>query len=272
MQPGALAAALALGLTGAAPAPAPPTVQVSAIPEFGSVQPGGSFRVALRLRIPDGYHISWVNPGRTGLPTTVAWRTPPGIGVGATEWPYPERDVSEGMVNHVYRGDAVVVTRFRADTTVRRRAVLRAELSWGLCGTGCRLQRDTVEIALPVRDRAPEAGSAWRAIGPSLEQLPLTHTDLTVRALARPEGVRLTVEGPQLGPAAGTATYFPRSGGLAVVVPLRREGGTIALTLPGGMSDGDPRRLEGLLVADSPWLVGSLRRALAVEAAVQPES
>jgi len=271
MRPYALAAVLALCLTGAVPALAPPAVHVSAIPEFGSVRPGGAFRIALRLRIPDGYHISWVNPGRTGLPTTIVWRTPPGIGVGATEWPYPEREVAEGLVNHVYRGDAVVVTQFRMDSAVGRRAVLRAELSWGLCGTRCRLQRDTVEIALPVRDGASETGSAWRAIEPSLARLPLTGAELTVRALARPDGVRLTIEGAGAGPAAGTATYFPRSGGLAVVVPWRWDGGTIALTLPGGTADGDPRRLAGLLVADRPWLAGSERRALAVDAAVQPE-
>lgn len=85
-----VACAIALPVAGRAAAQAP-EVQVSAVPEYAAVRAGSSFRVAVRLRIPEGWHIYWTNPGPGGLPTTVAWHLPGGVTAGETEWPFPRR-------------------------------------------------------------------------------------------------------------------------------------------------------------------------------------
>ena len=64
-----------------------PTVAVTATPELVSLRPGTAFRVALRLTIPEGWHINWKRPGQTGLPTTITWRTPSWIAAGEAAWP-----------------------------------------------------------------------------------------------------------------------------------------------------------------------------------------
>jgi DsbC/DsbD-like thiol-disulfide interchange protein len=265
-----LAVALALCMSGAARAQVPPAVQVSAIPEVASIAPGGAFRVAVRLRIPDGCHISWINPGQSGLPTTIAWQAPTGVSAGETEWPYPERDETAGFVSHVYRGVAVVVTRFLADSSLRTGvAVLRAELSWGLCGATCVPHRDTVALSLPVRRGPAETTAQWRALAPSLDALPLASTALTVRAVALGDSVRLTIAGSPLSArTSGTVTFFPRPSGVAVVAAIRRRGRVVTVTLPARAFRVRPSRLAGVLVADGPWLVGSQRRALAIDAVV----
>jgi len=266
-----LAAALALGVTGAARAQAPPAVQAAAIPEFASVAPGGAFRVAVRLRIPVGCHISWVNPGQSGLPTTIAWQMPTGVSADETLWPYPERDETAGFVSHVYRGVAVVVTRFLVDSAFRGGAVaLRADLSWGLCGATCVPQRETVAVTLPVRPRPVGPTAEWRALTPSLEALPAASTSLVVRAVALGDSIRLTIAGSPLdAPTSGTVTFFPQPSGVAVVVAVRRWGCGVAVTLPARAFRSRPSRLAGVLVADGPWLVGSRRRALAIDAVVE---
>lgn len=266
-----LAAALALCVAAAARAQAPAVVQVAAIPEVAAIGPGGAFRVAVRLRVPEGCHIGWVNPGQSGLPTTIAWQMPTGVSAEETQWPYPERDETAGFVSHVYRGVAVVVTRFTVDSSLRgSSADLRADLSWGLCGTTCIPQRETVALTLPVRPRPAEPAAEWRALTPSIEALPAVSTSLTVRAVALGDSVRLTIAGsPLIVLTSATATFFPLRSGVAVVVAVRRRGRDVTLTLPTSAVRALPSRVAGVLVADRPWLAGSRRRALAIDAVVE---
>lgn len=262
-------AALALAAAGAARAQAPSRVRVEAIPEFASVTSGRAFHVAVRFTIPAGCHISWVNPGESGLPTTLTWKTPAGFLAEATEWPFPERDETAGLVSHVYRGAVVVVTQFVVDSAPRSgSAVLRAEFSWGVCGATCMPEKGAVEVPLPVRPGATEPTAAWRALEPSLEALPVAAVDLTVRAAARRDSVRLTITGPRMASMGGSAVFFPLPSGAAVVVRTQRTARGVTVTLPARILRGHPGELSGVLVAEQPWLTGSHQRALAVDAGV----
>jgi DsbC/DsbD-like thiol-disulfide interchange protein len=266
-----LAPTLGLCVTAAAGGKPPPRVQVTAVPELTSVTPGASFRVAVRLRIPDGYHISWTNPGQSGLPTTIAWRTPAGIAVEGTQWPYPERDVSAGLVGHVYRGEVVLVTRFRVDPSIRRGRTtdLRAVLTWGVCGDDCFSQRDTVALTLRVGGAPPEVARVWRGVVRSLDKLPAQDTTLRMKATLRGDSVHLTVTGAALrGTPPSAATFFPRPHGAAAVTAVQPVPGGLAFMLPADILSAPVGPLKGVLVADRPWLADSRRRALTVQATV----
>lgn len=271
MRPRLLVPTLALCVTAAGGGEPPPTVQVTAVPELTAVTPGASFRVALRLRIPDGYHISWTNPGQTGLPTAIAWSTPTGITVEETQWPYPERDVSAGLVGHVYHGEVVVVTRFRVDPSIQRgrTAGLRALLTWGLCGDECFPERDTVALPLRVGGDSPEVTRAWRRVASSLDRLPAEDATLAMKAALRGDSVRLTLTGADLGGAPPfEATFFPQPRGAAAVTAVQPVAGGVALMLPADVLISPVGPLQGVLVADRPWLADSTRRALIVRAAI----
>ncbi len=271
MHPRELVPALTLCVASAAGVHAQARVQLAIVPEFSSVAPGVAFRIAVRLRIPDGCHISWINPGQSGLPTTIAWRAPVGVSAAETQWPYPERDETAGLVSHVYRGVVVVVTPFIVDSSVRGSAVkLQANLSWGLCGATCTPQQDTVEVSLPIQRSVGETTAAWQAIAPSLGALPVTDTSLTARAVARGDSVRITIAGSPLSALTGsTATFFPRPSGVAVVVAVGHANRGITITLPVRPRRAPPSHVAGVLVADRAWLVGSHRRALAIEADIR---
>lgn len=271
MRPRLLVPALALCLTAAAGGEPPPRVQVTAVPELTAVTPGAGFRVAVRLRIPDGYHICWTNPGQIGLPTTLDWRTPAGVTVEGTRWPYPERDTSAGPVSHVLRGEVVVVTRFRVDPSLRPGPTtgLRAVLTWGLCGDRCIPQQDTVALPLTVGGALPEVTPAWRGLARGLDRLPAQDSTLRMKAALHGDGVRFTLTGAGLaGAPPSTATFFPRPSGAAAVAAVQPVAGGVALTLPAGILISPVGPLEGVLVADRPWLAHSTRRALAVRATV----
>jgi DsbC/DsbD-like thiol-disulfide interchange protein len=236
-----------------------PEVQVAAVPEFAAIAPGSPFRVALVLRIPAGWHIGWTNPGQSGLPTAVTWRAPRGIGVGEIAWPYPERDETQGIVSHVYRGAVAVVTMFRADSTARgarEAAELEAELSWGLCASVCVPQHRAVTVTVPIRAGRPAPSPAWAAVEAAASALPMRLAGLALEATERGDSVRLAVTGLREGPAPGSAvTFFPAElRRVAAVVPVRAIRGGVVVTLPGHVVSGLPAgRLAGVLVAERPW-------------------
>ena len=89
-----LACALALAVVAFAPgigaAPVRTAhVEAELIAERNALVPGTTATVALRLDIERGWHTYWRNPGESGLPTTLAWRLPPGYVAGDIEWPAP---------------------------------------------------------------------------------------------------------------------------------------------------------------------------------------
>lgn len=264
------AATLALCVVRGAGAQAP-EVQIAAVPEYPTVAPGGSFRVAVRLRIPEGWHIAWTNPGQNGLPTTVAWTAPRGISPGVTEWPYPERDEAEGQVSHIYRGEVVIVTSFHTVATAQGNvAVLHGEFRWGLCAKVCVPQTRTVEVSVPLRSGPAEASRGWRGLEADLEALPVQSAELRLHGVVHGDSVRLTIAGPAVGRLQRTtATFFPLERGAAVVVPIRAAPGTAVVTLPSRVLRSGSRQLAGILVAPPALLLTARRRALVVATVVE---
>ncbi len=140
-----------------------PVVIVSAVPEYVALAPGARQRIAVRLRIPAGWHIGWTNPGGTALPSTLAWRTPAGIGAGTTLWPAPDRDSTTDGTVLVLRGDVTIVTPVRVGPAAARGvAELVGTLHWGLCSDVCIPQERTVSVSFEVKHTGQaERSPAW---------------------------------------------------------------------------------------------------------------
>ncbi len=228
-----------------------PVVDVSAIPEFQTVQPGGAFRVAVRLQVPEGWHIYWINPGSAGLPTTLAWRVPAGVTAGATEWPYPETDDAGGEVTNVYRGNAVAFSSFTTARDASGRLALTADLVWGLCKVQCVRQSRTVSVTVPVATRASQRSAGWAAAEAAARFLPMRERGATLTAAVKGDSVRLVLAGLKAGPAAGSwVTFFPLEPGLrSVVAQVRPVPGGTAIALPKAAAGDSAARLAGVLVA-----------------------
>jgi len=265
---GTLACAAALAATARAQAP---VMDVGAIPEYDAVQPGGTFRVAIRLQVPEGWHIYWTNPGTSGLPTTLAWRVPAGVTAGATEWPYPETDDADGDVTNVYRGTVVAFSSFTAGRDASGRLTLSADLVWGLCRVQCVRQERTVTVTLAVSTRAPQRSADWAAAEAASRFLPMRERGATFTATARGDSVRLVLAGLKAGPAPGSwVTYFPLEPGLPSLVAQVRgaEGGTLIVLPRAVVGDSTAVRLTGVLVAAHAAGAPPPVRAIAVDAPV----
>src|SRR5258708_8234118 len=85
-------------------------VQAELVSERTALVPGQPITLALRLKMADGWHTYWRNPGDSGLPTTIAWKLPDGFGVGAIQWPAPRALPAGPLVNYGYEGEVLVLS------------------------------------------------------------------------------------------------------------------------------------------------------------------
>ncbi|HSD00509.1 MAG TPA: protein-disulfide reductase DsbD domain-containing protein, partial [Casimicrobiaceae bacterium] len=81
-----------------------PHVEAELVSESAAVVAGHRTTIALRLKIEDGWHTYWRNPGDSGLPTTIEWKLPPGFSAGAIQWPAPQALQVGPLVNYGYEG------------------------------------------------------------------------------------------------------------------------------------------------------------------------
>jgi DsbC/DsbD-like thiol-disulfide interchange protein len=259
---------LALAATARAQAP---QVEVTAIPEYPAVRPGTTFRVAVRLRVPDGWHIYWTNPGGGGVASTMAWHLPAGVRGGSTEWPYPETDDAGADVSHVYRGTVVLFSSFSAEPGIVGTVRLSADQGWGLCRIVCVQQHHTVTLALPVARGAATRSATWAEAAAAMRLLPMRERGASVDAVSQGDSVQLRITGLRAGPVPGSwVTFFPlEPGRRSIVVRVRGIASGIAVTLPRAVLSGaPPGRLSGVLVAAHAPDASPPVRALAVDAPV----
>jgi len=262
-----LLAAWAAGFPPLARAQAP-EVPITALSEFTAVRPGDTFRVAVRLVVPAGWHIGWINPGASGLGTRLAWQLPAGVSDGTSEWPYPETEESGADVLNVYRGAVVVFSTFAAAPGVGGSVALTADLSWGICRDVCIPQRRTLSLTLPVTSGAPARAAAWSEAEAATRLLPMRERSATFVATRLADGIRLSVTGLKAGPAQGSwVTFFPAAAGKpSVVARVEQAAGGLSITLPTTVAADTASQLLGVLVAAHAPGAPPPVRALAVEA------
>ena len=86
-----------------------PNVEAELVPAAAAAPfPARRSTVALRLKMRDGWHTYWRNPGDSGLPTTLDWKLPAGVKAGPIEWPAPHALPAGPLVNYGYEGEVLL--------------------------------------------------------------------------------------------------------------------------------------------------------------------
>jgi thiol:disulfide interchange protein DsbD len=121
--------------------------------------------VVLHLRLEEGWHTYWRNPGDAGLPTAIRWVLPAGFTAGDIVWPYPQRLPVGPLMNYGYAGEVSLLTQITvpAEQPPERSVTLQAHTTWVVCAELCLPGAATLALHLPVRTEAPRAEARWAA-------------------------------------------------------------------------------------------------------------
>ncbi|WP_208112019.1 protein-disulfide reductase DsbD family protein [Zavarzinia compransoris] len=245
------------GVAGAAPVKTE-NAEAELIAE-GVAVPGGTVTVALRLKARPGWHTYWLNPGDTGLPTTIAWTLPAGAGAGPIQWPLPKALPVGPLMNYGYEGEVWLLTEIAVPAAFAGESLaLAARADWLICAEICVPEGADLSLTVPVGP-APAADPAHvlnfertRALLP----LPLPEPLVASRA-----GAALEILLPE-SLQARAARFFPAEEDVVVAAePQPLEGSRLSARLEPRFA-GD--RLRGVLVLESAgWT-----RAFTVDAAI----
>ncbi|HKW80854.1 MAG TPA: thioredoxin family protein [Casimicrobiaceae bacterium] len=259
--PATIAAVALLVVAGAAAAAPVRTAHVEAelVSAQAALVPGQPLTVALRLAMDRGWHTYWQNPGDSGLPTTIAWKLPPGISAGAIQWPAPQALPVGPLTNYGYEGQVLLLTdlAIARDSTFGSSVTLAARADWLVCKETCIPEGADLALTLPVASRGAgtSGDSPWStAIARTRAAFPQPLTGWNATATARGSIVDLVLT-PAVGVAApadiGKLRFFPYSAGQVEpsrAQTLTRIGAGWTLALPVAVQRvGEFTRVAGVL-------------------------
>jgi thiol:disulfide interchange protein DsbD len=240
------------------------------------IAPGESFTVALRIRMEDGWHSYWKNPGDSGEPTSIDWALPEGFSAESIQWPYPHRVPFGPMTSYGYSDEVVLpVTITPPDTlTPGTTVTLKGDASWLVCADICLPAEASLERSVSVASAA-ETGPDAAAIAAARDKQPQTVEGWSVRA-ARSSGSYTLALTPPAGrrPSMEGAYFFPAEKDVlnhAAPQPVSRAGDTYLLALQQSEYAQNPAdTLKGVVVAPEGtyWDAAGTVRALRVSPSV----
>lgn len=222
----------------AADAPSGDDVKVELIGEHLSLAPGQSAQLGLRLRHAPHWHTYWVNPGDSGLPTTLTWTLPPGFRAQDIAWPVPKRFDVGGLYNFGYDGETLlpVMLEVPADARAGTTAHVAVEAKWLVCREACIPGKASLAIDLPIAAEPPKPDPRWTAL---FAQARIAEPEATAwKAAAEIDGERvaITLRGPGLPDAKGVDAFVEQKKIADNKPPAVRRDGD-ALTIDFGKSE-----------------------------------
>lgn len=279
------AVSLFTGSSAIAAAARPAYVTASLVAADASIQPGQPVTVALRLVHEPHWHTYWLNPG-TGLPTSLAWKLPPGWSAGAIQWSAPMvlKDKKGNVVGNGYEGELFlpVVLTPPADLQPGTSVELKADADWLMCADVCIPGNATVALTLPVLPGAPQPDPTYGAkIRATIAGLPRADAAWKVTATRSTKAVTLTITPAQPGgPTPKNVHFFADTDFIAYDLPqtVKPDGrGGLVLAAPiTPTATTQPTQLLGVLTSDNGWPPGNTLRGLRVVTeftrAIQPEA
>ncbi len=138
----------------------PPRLSAQLISDVDTIQPGQTFRVALRIEIPPDWHIYWKKPGDAGLPTQIHLDLPKDVSLSDWFWLKPEIIQESGdIVTIGYRKEAVMLAEGKLSSKwpIGTPLAIKGSVSWLACKLSCIPGRTEFTLSIPVTPGRKEA-------------------------------------------------------------------------------------------------------------------
>jgi thiol:disulfide interchange protein DsbD len=225
-------------------APVPVTELVSS---EKTIVPGRPFVVGLHMKIPEGWHNYYANPGESGVPTSITWTLPKGYQAAPIQWPLPKRIVADSVAMYGYTGNLwLTMTITPPNTAKLGPVILKAKADWLLCAIDCVPQSASFAVKLNVGHEGAAVHNS--GLTSALKNLPSRKLPWSASAVVAQGGIQMGVQNPVSSPnnveffpadpesfTADMPRYTPVTNGFQLLIPLSRYA-----TKP-------PKRLTGIL-------------------------
>jgi DsbC/DsbD-like thiol-disulfide interchange protein len=145
--------------------PPSPIVKTQLIVDAPLVKRGKPIDAAVTFTMPPHWHIYWLNPGDSGLPTRYEWTLPEGLTASEIAWPAPERIEFSGLVNYGYSNSVtlpVTLTPSQDDIT----GEVKVKASWLVCKEICIPESAELTAMLNANPEGATMIAAARALVP----------------------------------------------------------------------------------------------------------
>ena len=131
----ALQGAAALLAVLASPAYAAPTNISASLVVERAAAPGETIDLAIIMKPAPGWHGYWSNPGDAGLGMQLDWKVPYGTVPGKPLYPVPQTLLIQGLMNHVYASEYVVIVplKISRDAVAGATLPIALEAQWLAC-------------------------------------------------------------------------------------------------------------------------------------------
>ena len=231
-------------------------VQVELVPEPSTARPGEPVQAVLRMRIAPGWHTYWVNPGDSGLATSLEWRLPAGVTAGALSWPVPKRLPVGPLMNYGYENEVLLPVQVMVPAGFSEPVLqVAARAEWLVCKDVCIPESAAVGFQLPVAPITALADPRTAAVFVSARAaLPGTLPAWTAAASVADGRLRIALRAPEGSPAPAGEVYFYNATegqvahAAAQTVARHRDG--LVIDVPLQPQPVTPvQRMDGLLVA-----------------------
>lgn len=125
------------------------------VSEYQQVVPGQRLLMALHFIPDEHWHTYWINPGDSGLPTSIDWQLPEGVIAGAIQWPTPQFFSIPPMMNYGFAGPTVLLTELTIPAAFSlSELALSAKVDWLVCEEICIPAEAGFSLTIPVSGNA----------------------------------------------------------------------------------------------------------------------
>lgn len=150
-----------------------PQLRAQLLSEVQQVAAGDRFTVALKLMPDTGWHTYWMNPGDSGLATTLAWQLPSGISAGPIQWPIAQKFRIGPLANYGFAGETYLLTDISVPSDFSGSEItIAARADWLVCEDYCIPGFAELALTLPMAEVTALEPSHAEAFARARAQLP----------------------------------------------------------------------------------------------------
>lgn len=248
-------------------------VQAQFISEVTDVKAGQPFWVALHLKMRDGWHTYWRNPGDSGLATRIKWTLPTDFRASDIHWPYPEPISLGPLMNYGYHDEVYLLVQLTPPTRGlenQKKLSFKADVDWLVCEENCIPENATLNLTLPITNGEPSLNNRWQSVFAKARQALPKPSPWPTRFSYQSDQLKLYLDIPQGGASQPTIRFFPfKDGVIENAAPQTLEANqhhTIVNLQPSTQTDATLSRLQGVVVVQEQLDSGSVFQAFSVNA------